>query len=712
MTVTIDVDVGGTFTDCFVVRNGVIGIGKAPTTQYDVSVGFFKAIEMAAESLGVEPQKLMHQVDMVRYATTISINALIQRTGPKLGLITTAGFEDTILVGRARQWVDGLRLDEMRNMAAVRKPDPIISRDRIVGLHERIDCFGEVLEPLNRDEVLEKVQYLVDKGVNGFVISLLWSLINPDHEQMVLEIIEEEYPDIYLGNVPVQLSSEVAPKVGEYPRTMTTILNAYVHRELSDTLTKLGEELIDRGYAKPLLVTHSSGGCARMSRTEAVHTYNSGPVAALMGGAFLGPLLGLDKVVVTDMGGTTFDIGLAIGGKAGAFEALPVIERFRTYVSALETRSIGAGGGTIAWYNPVLARMQLGPRSAGAMPGPVCYDLGGEEPTVTDADVVLGYIDPDYFLGGRQELDKDLAVQAIREKIAKPLGMSVEEAAFEIKRIIDATMGQEIFKEVGLKGYDPREFGVMALGGAGATHCCGYAEPLGSPAIYVFPFSPVFGAFGSSNMPILQVYELSKQIVLLEPYSGTYTWDVELFNDAVDELKRKAYRDLAGEGFPPERVKLELELEMRYGTQFFPIVLQSPLLELADEEDVQKLTTDFEELYAETFGPASAYPEGGIEIVAFRLKASVDLPKYKLASFPSRGTNAGTAKKGMRKVYWQGGWEDTNVYEYAALASGNLVKGPAIVEAPFTTIVIPHGKEMSVSKQMVGVINDSKRAGK
>jgi len=449
-----------------------------------------------------------------------------------------------------------------------------------------------------------------------------------------------------------------------------------------------------------------------MSRTSAVQTYNSGPVAALMGGVHLSAPLDLDRIVVTDMGGTTFDVGLVVDGKAESYESIPVIERFRNYVPTLETRSIGAGGGTIAWFNSIFQRMQLGPNSAGAMPGPACYDLGGEEPTVTDADVVLGYIDPEYFLGGRLELDPELAEKAIREKLANPLGISLEEAAYQVRRIIDATMGQEIFKEVALKGHDPRQFTIFALGGAGPTHCCGYAGPLGSPDIYVFPFSPVFGAFGSSSMPVLHVYELSSQVTLQEPYSGTFLWDMDLFNDTVEQLKEKAFRDMAGEGFTAEEIQFELDLEMRYGTQISTMEMRSPLLKVENEEDVQILVGAFEKEYEANFGAASAYPEGGVEVLVFRLKAKVDLPKYELTPYPEGGKDAGNAIKGTRRVYWEDGWRETDIYDYAGMGSGKVVPGPAILEAEFTTIVIPPGKEMSFDRYMIGVIRNSGTGGR
>lgn len=310
------------------------------------------------------------------------------------------------------------------------------------------------------------------------------------------------------------------------------------------------------------------------------------------------------------------------------------------------------------------------------------------------------------------ELDPELAEKAIREKLANPLGISLEEAAYQVRRIIDATMGQEIFKEVALKGHDPRQFTIFALGGAGPTHCCGYAEPLGSPDIYVFPFSPVFGAFGSSSMPVLHVYELSSQVTLQEPYSGTFLWDMDLFNDTVEQLKEKAFRDMAGEGFTAEEIQFELDLEMRYGTQISTMEMRSPLLKVENEEDVQILVGAFEKEYEANFGAASAYPEGGVEVLVFRLKAKVDLPKYELTPYPEGGKDAGNAIKGTRRVYWEDGWRETDIYDYAGMGSGKVVPGPAILEAEFTTIVIPPGKEMSFDRYMIGVIRNSGTGGR
>jgi N-methylhydantoinase A/acetophenone carboxylase len=488
---------------------------------------------------------------------------------------------------------------------------------------------------------------------------------------------------------------------------MTTILNAYMHHDLSEELSALGEELRDLGYRKPLITVHNTGGMANVVRTAAVNTYNSGPVAGLMGGAHICKLYGLDKAVLTDMGGTTFDLGVLVGGAPRFYEVRPVIERFRTQLPMLEVRSIGAGGGSIAWINPALDRLQVGPKSAGAMPGPACYDMGGDEPTVTDADLVLGYLNPDYFLGGRQKLSKNKAIKAIKDKVADPLRITVEEAAYQIRKIVDATMGQEIFKEVALKGYNPKEFTLFAYGGAGPTHCCGYADYLAVSEIYTFPFSSVFSAFGSSTMDIIHVYERSNYLLLLAPFTGKYLESYEAFNRVVMDLQKEAMRDMKGEEFDPDKVFFALELDMRYGTQLFTTVVNSPGLLIQGEDDVKAICDAFIRTYAEVYSAASAYPEGGIEIQIFRIKAIYPLTHYQFPIYDLAGENPEKALKGKRQVYWSGAFQETDIYERKLIECGNIILGPAIIEAADTTYVIPPGKRFVVDKYLNGVIKQA-----
>lgn len=703
---SVNIDIGGTFTDCYVQFDGRTVMSKVPTTRYDLPVGFNEAVRHCAEELGLSVKQLLGQADLVRYATTLAMNALIERTGPKLGLITTAGFEDTIYIGRGAQWHDPLPLEFKRVVPRARRPEPLITRDMVVGIRERVDCFGRVIIPAQVEEIREKVQQLVDKGATGFVTSLLWSFVNPAHERLVRQVILEEYPESYLGSHAILLASEVMPKWKEYERTMTAILAAYLHRTMAEELTTLSYHLHEQGYQKPLYIVHNTGGCAPLHRTSAVNTYNAGPVAGLMGTARLAEVYGFENAIATDMGGTSFDIGLlAEGGVRRFYPFVALIDAWRVGISMVETKSIGAGGGSIARFNRDLEILEVGPQSAGALPGPACFDLGGSEPTVTDADVALGYINPDYFVGGAMKLNKELAVAAVRDKIAEPMGMSVEQAAWAIKRVVDASMGNEIFKETNLKGYDPRDFVIFAYGGAGPTHCCGYAEYIEAPTILTSPLAPVFSAFGISAMDFAHIYEESRVLRLYDPSQDRFLEDYDIYNAVVEGLQREALRDM---GMREGKIQFRLELDMRYGLQPHTVRLASPRLTLASAEDVQTVHQAFTEEYARLFGEGSAYPQGGVEILNFALWAFQPVPALQLPTYDLEGESPSAALVGERPVYWGEAFRNTPVYRRERLRCGNAIHGPAIIEAVYTTYVIPEGKRFSVDRYGNGLIEDER----
>ena len=701
---SINIDIGGTFTDCYIIRNGQVWSGKVETTPEDLTVGFRRVIEDCAETFGISMQDLLKDIGIIRYGTTLATNALINRRGPKMGLLCTAGYEDTIHIGRGSVWYEALPPELARNVPKLKRPEPLVSREMIVGIRERIDCFGNIVISLSREEVQEKLRNLVDKGAEFFVVSYLWSFVNPAHEQMTKEIIEEEYPSSCLGSCPVFLSSDIMPKKNEYERTMTTVLSAYLHPSLVEEITNLGSELGSKGYDKPLFLTHNTGGCAPISRTSAVKTYNAGPVACITGCAHIGKVYDSD-VIMTDMGGTSFDIGVAVGGEVGFYKFRPLIDWWKVGLSMIETRSIGAGGGSIAWINKVLGTLEVGPQSAGSLPGPVCYEKGGEEPTVTDADLVLGYLDPNYYLAGRMKLNKEKARKAIEEKIARPLNIDVGEAALAVKRIVDANMGNEIFKETSLKGYDPREFIILSSGGAGPAHCCGYGEYTGAKKIIVFPFSSVFSAFGVSVMDILQIYEKTNLLVLYDPISDSYFSEYAEFNDTVKLLQEEAIRDIRGGGLDPANASFFLELEMRYGQQPHITRVNSPKLFLNSEEDVNTLIAAFTLRYGQLYSPAAAYPQGGVEIFNFILRSVIPSPKREFPSFESKGEDTKKALKGRREVYWEKvGFKPTNIYELDLLECGNTVEGPSIIEAKDTTVVLPEGNRFTIDRYLNCVI--------
>lgn len=701
MTMTVNVDIGGTFTDFYVGQDdGTTLLAKSPTTHYDLSVGFLKGIRDLARMKGLSLTQFLNNTDSVRYSTTIGTNALIERTGPKLGMITTAGFEDTIFLGRGRSWADGLSSTVNKDMARIQKPLPLISRDMIVGVRERVDSFGNVICPLNKEKILEKLQILVDRGAMGFVVCLLWSFMNPEHEQMIKTIIEEEYPEDFLGSMPVTLSSDVSPKSAEYTRFITTTVNAYIHGVMADELNRLGVELRENGYKKPLVLVHNTGGMKKVSRTRAVLTHNAGPVAGLHGALTMGKEYHAGNIIFSDMGGTSFDIGVITGGRLKTYDFIPVIDRWRTNIPAIEIKSIGAGGGSIAWVNRLMENsLEVGPRSAGSMPGPACYDQGGKEPTVTDADLVLGYLNPDNYLGGKMLLDPDLSRQAIDHYIAGPLGISTIEAAIRIRRIVDAKMGQEVFNEVSLKGHDPRDFVLFACGGAGATHACGFAPYLQVKKVIVPSFSPIFGAFGASTVNCQQVWEKSRTFKVFQWNTQSYCEDIDGFNEVINTLTDHAVRDLRLEGFEKDKIRFRLELDMRYGMQYNLTRIISPHLNIGTPADFKDICDKFTEQYAAVYTPEATFPMGGINVECFFLTAYVEIPVPGMRQFEPGGlTPPESARLPYRKAYWSDtqDFRDTSVFAFSELKAGNRIEGPALVEAMETTYVIEPGWRFSL----------------
>ena len=696
MGLTVNIDIGGTFTDFYATEGEGKGlITKSPTTHYDLSVGFMKGIKSLAREYGRSMDEFLGGTDAVRYSTTLGTNALIERNGPKLGLITTAGHEDAVFLGRARSWADGGDSQGNKDLARINKAAPLISRNMVVGVRERMDSFGNPVCPLKREDVLEALQELVDKGAMGFVVCLLWSFANPAHERMIKQVIEEEYPEDYLGSLPVFLSSDVSPKSGEYTRFITTIVNAYIHGVMADELTKLGNELRDGGYQRPLMLVHNTGGMKKVSRTRAVLTHNAGPVAGLHGALTLGRQYGHRNIIFTDMGGTSFDIGVVSGGRLQTYDFIPVIDRWRTNIPAIEVKSIGAGGGSIAWVNELLGNsLEVGPQSAGSMPGPACYDLGGSEPTVTDADLVLGYLNPENYLGGEMLLDEDLSKEAIQKHIADPLGIEVVEAARRIRAVVDAHMGQAVFNEVALKGHDPREFVLFACGGAGATHACGFAPYLQVEKVVVSAHSPVFGAYGASTVNIQQVWDKSKTMKVFYWAEQCYSQDFDGFNAVVEELKALAIADLKLEGFRPEQIGFRLELDMRYGMQYNLTKIISPHMSVSGPDDYQDICDHFTQEYSAIYTPEATFPMGGINVECFYLTAFVQTQDLEMSPEKDEAeAPPEAAKREPRQAYWPtlGGFKQTPVFNFDRLRPGNRIEGPALIEAPETTYVLDPG---------------------
>ena len=702
---SIDIDVGGTFTDLVLTRTGVVTPAKSPTTPYDLSVCFLNVIEEAAKASGLSSEQLLKDTAIIRYSTTIAMNRLIERSGPRLALITTEGHEDAILIGRGAQWVDGTRVAERRNLAVQNKPIPLIPPELISGVRERVDSTGKVIRPLDEADARAKIHRLVNNGARGFVVSLLWSFANPAHERRIKEIIREEYKDFHLGSAPVVLSSEVLGKLGEYERTMTAVLDAYLQRAMQIELSAMWDKLRDKGYRGSFQMIHNSGGIAEIFKTTASRTYNGGPVAGLIGAHHIARQLGYHNVVTTDVGGTSFDIGLIVQDSVRNYEFRPIIDRWMVGITMLQTLSIGAGGGSIAKINRTLDnRLEVGPQSAGSLPGPACYNLGGAAPTVTDADVALGYLDPDFYYGGKMKLDKAKAEQAIQQHIAQPLGVSVHEAAWLIRQVVEGNMASAIRKEVHLRGYDPEDFVLFAFGGGGPTHVAGYRQDIKRAVI--FPLSPVFCALGSSIMDNIHVYEHSQRMTFMQAFTQKLVVDQDQFNAVVTALIEAAKLDLVGEGFDPTQAVFQLELDMLYGGQVQVKRSSSPELFIRGEAHARAIYDAFEREFAETFSQLVVNPAGGVYVDNFVLKAIIPTPKLDLPTRALEAPSPAHARRGARPAFWPeyGDLRETTVYDGTALRPGNVVEGPALVETPYTTIVIPPGLIYSINQHELGIL--------
>jgi N-methylhydantoinase A/acetophenone carboxylase len=426
-----------------------------------------------------------------------------------------------------------------------------------------------------------------------------------------------------------------------------------------------------------------------------------------MGSFHIGQALGYRNVIATDVGGTSFDVGMVVDASVRSYEFRPIIDRWMVGISMLQTTTMGAGGGSIAWINDLLGgRLEVGPRSAGSYPGPVCYDLGGTEPTVTDADVVLGYIAPDSYFGGKMPLNRDKAVEAVRTRIAEPLGVSVDEAAALIRRVVEQGMASAIKREVHLRGYHPEDFALFAFGGGGPTHVAGYRADV--PTAVIFPQAPVFSALGSSVMDILHVYEQSRRLPYMAPMTEQIVLDRDQYNEIVDGLVAKAKIDLDAEGLGAENAVFSVELDMLYGGQVQVKRVSAPVVRIEDAADAQLVYDAFEKEFSEAFSPHVVNKPGGVYLDGIVVKATVVTEKMTLPVFPLQAEDPGAARTTSRPAYWPelGERVDTDVYSFDALAPGNRVPGPAIVQMDFSTIVVPPGQQLRIDQHGLGILED------
>jgi len=688
----IGIDTGGTFTDVVVLGDtGEVWTAKASTTPDDFSRGVMDAVKEASGAVGVEISELLGRTTLFKHGSTVATNALITRNGCKVGLITTRGFEDTTEIMRAIGRVDGLSGDEIKHVTWITKPEPFVPRERVVGVRERMDYQGNEIVPLNRADVMEAIRRLIeDDKVEAIAVSLMHAWANPRHEEEIRALSAEADPR---RKVYWSFGSSLSQVAGEYARANTAILNSYLGPTVERYLKGLETKLKSGGLKGPLLIMQGNGGVAHREHVSAIANLQSGPAGGMIASAYVAGVLKHENVITTDMGGTSFDVGLITDGY-WRYAQEPIVERFRMLQPIIDIESIGAGGGTIAQVEAETGRLLVGPRSAGASPGPVCYDAGGEQVTVTDADVALGIIDPDYFLGGKKSLNKEKALRVIEEKIARPLKLKVHEAAAGIYDIVNAKMSDLIRRQVVRTGYLPEEFVIYAFGGAGAVHASGFAAELGIKKIYIFATSPVFSAFGAAAADVIRARVLSCQYVLPA--------DPATINRRLDTVEKELSAALSGEGFKPNQVEFRRYYTMRYRRQSAGVELPASW-ERFNPKRMAEIQTAFEKKYVELYGAGAGYTKAGIEISEIRVDAVGKVAKPRLSAKRKTGGNPRAALKGKRRVFFarpQRKFIDTPVYDYERLGVGAAVKGPAIIELPFTTTLVPPDHKIAVDPFM------------
>jgi len=689
----VSVDIGGTFTDCFVAWDSQYVQAKALTTHHNLALGFNAALDIAIEDIGVDKFTLLSQVDSVRYATTLGTNALIERKGPRVGMLITEGFASTVPCSRGRGHGDGLPYEQQHDIPRASRPDPIVPIPMIQTVSERCAYDGQVLMPLNEDDVRLKLRDLVDHGAETIVVVLVNSVVNPEHELRVREIYLEEYPGYFLGAVPMLLSHQVAGRKGEYARATSTIIDGFLHSAMYHGLGALELNLRENGYDKPMLINHNSGGMAQLNSTDALQTVHSGSVSGVAASEHLAADGTLGNVIATDMGGTSFDIGIVTEGQEKHYDFQPVIDRWLVSVPMIHLVTLGAGGGSIANYDRLYDRIKIGPESAGSDPGPACYGRGGTNPTVTDADLVLGYLDPDNYANGRIKLNSRRAERAISKVLGKHFGDDPIAIAKLIKENVDHHMANGITTELRSRGYAPNEFTMLAYGGNGPLHCCGIADALGIRTVLAPPFASVFSALGAGNVDQLHIHEMSTYTVLFDTMTKSMLTEYSRLNDGISELERRGRDDLIRQGVDPSLIQHRVEFDMRYGNQRVETPVATEMNRLENIHDVLALIQLFHQRYGEQYGEGSQATESGIRINTVRVSTYVDIGKVdfrEIKPLPERKPGKAVAERECHFVGIEGAVA-TPVYDDTALVPGTSIDGPAVITTVATTYLVEPG---------------------
>jgi N-methylhydantoinase A len=674
MTFVLGVDVGGTFTDLalFEQQTGELTLVKVSSTPADPSEGVIQGLQQLIERHGIPPRS----IGFLIHGTTVATNAVLEGKGVPSALLATEGFGDILDIVRQ----DRPRLYDWR----AKRPSPLVPRSQRWEVRERTLYDGQEALALDEDQVRQIITEIKHRGIRSVAVCYLHAYANPAHEKRTGELFAQEYPA-----ASVSLSSDILPEIKEYERTSTTVVNATVMPIVERYLSRLSQATAEMGVGSRLHVMQSNGGImtAETAGRKSVNTILSGLAGGILGGVALAQQAGLDNVITIDMGGTSFDISLAYKGRI-RFTRESEIGGHAVTVPMIDVHTLGAGGGSIAWIDAGGA-LQVGPQSAGAEPGPACYARGGQQPTVTDANLVLGRLNPHYLLGGAVPLRLDLARQTIQQHVADPLGLSLEAAAEGIVRIVNANMLKGIRIVSVERGYDPREFTIVAFGGGGPVHAAELARELRARSVMV----PVAPGITSAIGLLMADFRHDYSRTFLQT---TDALDFEELNKAFDALGSQATAQLLADRVPAKDILLLRSLEMRYRGQGHNLEVTVPAGKL-DQASLQIINEAFHRQHQTAYGYGQ--PEEMTEFVSLRLAGVGRLPKPHQRRIESNGQDASPALVSQRQVYLNGHWRKTPVYSRDLLRANHRLEGPAIVEQLDSTTVILPGQKAEIDAQ-------------
>jgi N-methylhydantoinase A/acetone carboxylase beta subunit len=694
------IDAGGTMTDTFIVdERGAFVVGKAQTTPEDESEGFMASSIDALEQWGSTPEESFPLIASGIFSGTAMLNRLLSRQGRRVGCIVSAGQEDYLRMERGIQTYLGYPYSDRLHVATHFHNEPLVPRDRMHGVRGRIDVFGEEVLPLREEDVREAAAALLDAGVEGIVVSLLFSYRNAEHEIRVAEILEEAKAERGDGAVPVFLSSELYPQRRDLPRLNSTLVEAYAAEPSRGTLKAVRERTKQAGAEFELRVMASHGGTISIEAKELARTLASGPIGGVVGGQALARRMGIRNVLCTDIGGTSFDIALITDGR---FEITPTpdIARFVLNMPLVRIDSIGAGTGSFVRVNPNSNRPELGPDSAGSRIG-VCWPEGGLDTiSVTDLNVVLGRLNPDYFLGGAVTLDPERARHEVGRQLAEPLGLPVDDAAAGVISLFEQTLKNEAVGRILGKGYSPADYTLLCYGGGGPLHVAGYTEGVTYRDVLVPAWAAGFSAFGCAcadfeyrydqtiDMPIDPSYGLDEKAGIGVMVTGAWLG-----------LQERVVDEFAKSGVEAGAIEFTHSVRMQYYGQLNDIEIVSPQLELDEGEHVDDLIATFEEAYGKVYARSARSPELGYLVTQAIITGRVPVEKPALPELDE--VSGPPPSKGARPVHWGDGFTDTEIVQLEEVQAGHAIDGPAIVEHSATTFAIPPGRRATLDRHQI-----------